>query len=210
MGIRAKTVGACVVAIVTAAFLSCFAGAAWAGASVTIQSGNPRNTQTITVTGSGFPVHVKDPTGLQIIECSDPGGTVANLPSSAATCDGSTVNPDQINTDSQGNFTATYQVFGLNDVTEGSNINCDKTHFCVLWVGVDYNGNFLGAHAFSSPFEVGAPSPSTGSSSWIFIVIAIVVVCGAAFLVVRSRRRRSPPPPTSPAGVTPSRQPSTR
>ena len=36
--------------------------------------------------------------------------------------------------------------------TGNSNINCDATDFCVLWVGQDYNAAFLsGPHAFSSP-----------------------------------------------------------
>ena len=191
MRMRARTLGTCVVAIVTCTTFTCFATLAWAAASVTIPAGYPQNNQVISVTGSGFPVHVKDPTGLAILECADPGGTVAKLPTSALTCDGSTTSPLQINTDSQGNFKAKYRVFALSDL-KGSNINCDKTHFCVLWVGVDFNGDFLGPHAFSSAFEVGAiGSATSGSSSTIFIVIPIVVVvvAGGAFLVARARRR---------------------
>lgn len=192
MRMRAKATRGCVVAVLTCMTVSCIATVAWAAASVTIPAGSPKNLQVITVTGSGFPVHDKDPTGLAILECADPGGTVAKLPSSALTCDGSTTSPLQINTDSQGNFTAKYRVFALSTVNAESNINCNKTHFCVLWVGVDFNGDFLGPHAFSNAFEVGAPSsPASGSSSAIFIVlpVVVIVVAGGAFLVARARRR---------------------
>jgi hypothetical protein len=40
-----------------------------------------------------------------------------------------------------------------------SNIDCNATHYCVLWAGVDYNQAFTsGSHAFSTPFEVDAPA----------------------------------------------------
>ena len=165
---------------------------AMAAAQVTIPAAYPANGQTITVTGTGFPVHAKDPTGLAIIECADPGGTAAGLPSTAAFCDGSTVNPLQINTDAGGNFTARYVIASLNSA-HTSNISCDQTHYCVLWVGVDFNNDFLGAHAFSAPFKVGASGSGPGGGSGfpaiaIWLPLAVVVVLGAA--VARSRRGR--------------------
>lgn len=181
-------------AVMVSGLIGVVANTAWAGASVTIPSGDPHSQQTITVTGSGFPDHVKDPTGMQILECSDPGGTTANLPQSNLFCDGSTINPSQINTSATGTFTAKYTIYALN-ATHTSNINCDKTHFCVLWVGVDYNQAFYGSHAFSTPFEVGgtAPGGSSGSSSTIWIVIVVVVVIAGVVLVARTRRRQSTP-----------------
>jgi hypothetical protein len=169
---------------------------AWAAPSVTMSSGNPHNQQTITVSGTGFPVRSKLPTGIQILECADPGGTAAGLPTDNLLCDGTTINPSQINTDAQGSFTTKYTVYSL-DGTHASNIYCDQSHFCVLWVGVDYNNSFFGTHAFSTPFEIGASASSVSSSSGsgsgivIGVVIAVVVVGAGLTLVVRGRRRRS-------------------
>jgi len=132
------------------------------GSVVTIPGGSFTDGQTITVSGTGFPVHSALPGGLQIIECSDPGGLVANLPMDAATgCDGTTVNGGQINTDATGAFSATYGISALSS-TGNSSINCDSTDFCVLWVGQDYNGAFLsGPHAFSGAFEITSTTTTT-------------------------------------------------
>lgn len=151
-------------------------GVAFAGAQVTI-GGTPQNNKAVTVSGSGFPAITKDPTGVQIIECSDPKGTTANLPTSAANCDGATQNPLPVNQDAQGNFTTQYTFQSLTGVHGTSNVPCDATHYCVLWVGVDYNQAFSsGPHAFSKAFEiepastgptstVTTTSPSVGASS---------------------------------------------
>ena len=136
------------------------------GESVTIPSGPLTDGQTITVTGTGFPPGSQLPTGLQIIECSDPGGLAVNLPSDAASgCDGTTVNGTQINTDTTGAFSASYSISALS-ATGNSNINCDATDFCVLWVGQDYNAAFVsGPHTFSAPFEITTTTTSTTSGT---------------------------------------------
>ena len=65
--------------------------------------------ENIAVSGSGFPTHAQDPTGLQIIECSDPLGSPANLPTDpSAGCEGITVNSSQIDTDGAGRFHTSY------------------------------------------------------------------------------------------------------
>ncbi|HTZ08670.1 MAG TPA: hypothetical protein VMB72_06350 [Acidimicrobiales bacterium] len=133
--------------------------------TVTTPSGPFTDAQTITVSGSGFPDPHADPTGLQILECADPGGSVANLPTDPSTCDGATVNPLPVNTDASGKFTVNYAVSLLTGVHGTSNIECDATNFCVLWVGIDYNQAFTsGPHAFSKPFEID-PSSSTPAST---------------------------------------------
>jgi len=114
------------------------------------------NGGTAHVTGTGFPVHSADPTGVEIIECSDPGGLVANLPTDPSLgCEGATVSPSQINTSATGTVNTTYRVIGLSTGT-GSSINCDAVNYCVLWMGVDYNTNFSDptSTAFSAPFLV--------------------------------------------------------
>jgi len=192
-------VGAAGAAAATAVFVVLFGGTAFAGGQVTMPDGNPASMQTFTVSGSGFPPHRQDPTGLQVLECADPGGTQSNLPRDASRCDGSTVNPNQINTDAGGNFTARYTFIKLN-AAHTSNIDCDATHFCVLWVGVDYNGNFLGPHAFTRAFQIGGSGAAGSSTPVLAIVLPIVgVALGAGFLVVRRRSRGSPPNPIRPA-----------
>ena len=147
-----------------------FSGAASAsGASVTIvnSSGSLADGGNVTVTGTGFPTHSADPTGLEIIECSDPGGSPSNLPFDPALgCDGNTVSSNQINTDSSGNFHTTYTISKL-ESPGTSNIDCDASNDCVLWVGVDYNNDFNdpSTQAFSSPFLVVSPAITSAASA---------------------------------------------
>jgi hypothetical protein len=148
---RLALVGAAI-AVATSGVTVLTAGVATAsGPAVTIPSGPFSDGQSITVSGSGFPTRSQAPSGLSIIQCSDPGGNPNNLPTDAGGCDGSTVNPLPIYTDSFGNFTASYTVSKLTTST-GSNINCTFTNACALWVGVDYNSDFSGNRAFSSSF----------------------------------------------------------
>jgi hypothetical protein len=184
----------------TALWLSFLAGPASAATpTVSVSATNPANNQTLTVSGSGFPGRSQDPTGVVILECADPGGSVANLPNTAMDCDGATENPLPVNVDASGNFTAQYTFAALSGTHGASNIACDVSHACVLWVGIDYNNAFLGIHAFSSPFRIGGPESVPSSSDTLVIVLPIVavVLIGAA-LVVRQRRRS----PGSAAGRT--------
>lgn len=168
------------------------ADAASAAGQVTISSSNPGNNQVVTVSGTGLPTHKVDPTGVQILECSDPGGGVGRLPTDASGCDGSTLNPLPVNTDANGTFSTKYTFIALNNAHGTSNIQCDATHFCVLWVGVDYNHNFLGPHAFSRPFEIGGSGVlATSSSNALVIALPTAAVVLALVAVVVIRRRRA-------------------
>jgi hypothetical protein len=140
--------------------------AAAQGPTVTLDPGGPYvDQQSITVSGSGFPTPSQDQTGLQILECSDPGGTTANLPTDPMVgCDATTLNPLQINTDSGGDFSTSYTMALLNP--SDSTINCDSSDECVLWVGVDYNNAFLsGPHAFSEAFNITTNTSTTTTES---------------------------------------------
>ncbi len=177
------------------------AGAALASPQVTMPAGNPHNNQTWTVTGSGFPSRSSDPAGVQILECADPHGNLANLPTSASSCDGATQDPLPVYTDAAGNITDRYTFVALSGLHGTSNIACNATNYCVLWIGVDYNNEFLGGpHAFSNAFRIGAASPAAGgSSAGVWIVIAVVVVLGGgALVVVRRRRATGATPPSAP------------
>ena len=155
--------------------------------SVTTPSGDPHDLETWAVSGSGFPDHRDDPTGIQILECADRGGLAANLPKSALYCDGTTVNIEQINTDANGNFTGKFQIRKLNSA-HTSNIDCDARHFCVLWFGIDYNTSFLGPHAFSNPFEIGGASSSGSSAPILAIVLPIAALAlVGGWLMLRRR-----------------------
>ena len=134
------------------------------GPVVTIPAGPFADGQAITVTGTGFPDPTADPTGLQIIECSDPGGTTANLPQDNSTCDAISISQGFISTDSSGSFSTQYTVMLLNSAN--STINCDQSNFCVLWVGQDYLNQFTsGPHAFSTAFVFSGSTTTTTSVS---------------------------------------------
>jgi hypothetical protein len=168
------------------------AGAANAAAQVTIPVNNPHSGQTLTVSGTGFPAHQQDPTGVQILECSDPGGSVANLPTDSSTCDGATQNPLPVNTDANGSFSTQYTFASLQSAHGASNVTCNTNHFCVIWVGIDYNQKFLsGPHAFSTAFEIGGTQSSNSSSTSPLVIILpiVVVVVGVGALIVLRRRR---------------------
>ena len=174
-------------------------GSSWGAPSVSTPSGDPHNGQTFTITGTGFPPRRQDAIGLQILECADPGGSVARLPTDPSLCDGSTVSPGQVNTDAAGDFSTAYTAAALG--MRNSNIVCDATHFCALWVGVDYNSDVLGIHAVSAPFEVGGPRPLASSGTahpggpgavlWVALVIVAGAVVGAARRASVRRRARA-------------------
>ena len=161
---RLAIVGASIAMLSTAALVSLPGSADAVGPSVTIPAGPFVGGHNINVSGSNFPSRSSDPTGLSIIECSDPGGTPANLPTDATGCEGTT--QKTVFQDNTGSFTTTYAPVILNP--GNSSINCDQTHYCVLWVGVDYNNDFNGAatHAFSSSFLINpAVAPSITSAN---------------------------------------------
>jgi hypothetical protein len=148
----ARIVGCIIASVAVGLMITGDAFAATPAAS--IPNGPFKDNQTISVSGSGFPTQAQDPAGLQIIECTDPGGSPANLPTDATEgCEGISVNPSQVNTNGAGKFSTSYLILALGAAT--SSINCDASHFCVLWVGTDYNNAFTsGPHAFTAPFEV--------------------------------------------------------
>jgi hypothetical protein len=123
--------------------------------------------QTITVSGTGFSTRASGNT-MEIIECADPDGTVANLPQDNSSCDGTTQNSNTIVPATDGSFTDQYPITELDTVVSGggyeSNINCNATNYCVLWIGEDDVGNFTGTTAqpvaFSPPFLIN-PAPTT-------------------------------------------------
>jgi hypothetical protein len=93
-----------------------------------------------------------------IIECADPGGTVASLPTSNATCDGNTVQPGSILVNQDGSFSEpAYPLFSLPNTQLGeasdSEPVCNQTHWCVLYVGLE-DTDFTKPKIFSAPFTI--------------------------------------------------------
>jgi hypothetical protein len=193
---RARTmlVAGTATALSVATFLVPFGGSASAAAGVTLSpSAGPYSSgSTINVSGTGFPSLSSDPSGLSIIECSDPGGLSANLPVTAAGCDASTAYPLPISQSSGGAFGPIgFQVQALSTST-GSSIDCGNTTAteCVLWVGPDFNNAFTTNDAFSAPFEVTTPVVSTPEAPLaIALPIGAVLVVGGTVFVARRRRR---------------------
>ncbi len=95
---------------------------------------------------------------VNILECSDPGGTVAHLPKSIANCDGNTIQGGTILINQNGSFSqADYPVFSLPNAVLGEQSNdqpiCNLTHACVLYIGENQE-DFTQPKVFSAPFTV--------------------------------------------------------
>ena len=132
-----------------------------AGPTVTIPAGPFSDGQVISVSGTGFPSHSADPTGLQIIECS---GTNTSHPTTPNSCDGTTVSPTEIDTNASGAFSTTYTISRLQS-DAGAAVDCTSTASCVLWVGVDYNNQFNTNDGLSSAFFLKPAAPTITSDA---------------------------------------------
>jgi hypothetical protein len=96
---------------------------------------------------------------INIVECADPGGTVANLPRSALQCDGNTVQGPSVLVNSDGSFSFRgYKIWALPNESQLSEAPdsrpiCNGTHICVLYIGQDTN-KWSKPKVFSPPFTV--------------------------------------------------------
>ena len=100
-----------------------------------------------------------------ILECADPGGTAAQLPTSISTCDENTVQADTVLVEPNGSFSEkSYTLYSLPNAVLGEQSNwqpvCDVSHQCVLFVGENQN-DFTQPKVFSAPFSL---TPSTTSA----------------------------------------------
>lgn len=121
------------------------------------------NGQVVTVEGSGFPPSDQ----IIIIEC---GGTVANPPADATSCDGTTTDSNT-SVDIRGHFTdapsAASGTTGYTVKTIGKGAAnaapCDAANPCVLFVGVDLN-DFGRPHTFV-PLNFAATASASPAAS---------------------------------------------
>jgi hypothetical protein len=107
-----------------------------------------------------------------ILECTDPGGSVTNLPLSYSSCDGNTIQPDTTVVHADGSLVEpSYTVYALPSAVLGEQANwqpvCNAVHPCVLFIGQDQN-DFSKAKVFSAAFTIsggGAPATSAGTTT---------------------------------------------
>jgi LPXTG-motif cell wall-anchored protein len=103
---------------------------------------------------------------VNILECSDPDGTTANLPVNDSTCDGNTIQPDSVLVGSDGSFQdLSYTIYSLPNPALGEQANsqpiCSQSNECVLYIGQNQN-DFTAPKEFSAPFTI---APASGSTS---------------------------------------------
>ena len=128
--------------------------------------GSYANGQLVTVSIS--PNSLFDPNSrVAILECSDPGGSKANLPISLDNCDENTIQGGSILVNANGSLSEhRYPLYALPSATLGEKPGwlpaCAANHACVLFVGEDQN-DFTKPKVFSAPFTVvgGTSAPST-------------------------------------------------
>jgi hypothetical protein len=144
-------------------------------------------------------------------ECTDLGGTTANLPQTSSGCESLTVNASALKT-SSGGFTLSgvnaFKVYDLPDYTDlggpGTMTGvCDVApDTCVLGIfaAPPASGGFSEPHLFSAPFQVTAgdgndddASPGDGTPevplALLLPLLAAGLIGGATFFGVRRRRK---------------------
>jgi hypothetical protein len=144
--------------------------------------------------------------GINVLECADPGGTAGNLPTSDATCDGNTIDGDNIIVAADGSFEEVaggdggtlsgYTVYALpssvlDEQPDGQPV-CNATNACVLYIGQNQN-DFTQPYVWSQPFyvasSVGTPTPE--SPITIALPAAGIIILGAGTALTIRRRRRA-------------------
>ena len=132
---------------------------------VTVSVGPNSTLSRSSLEAAGFPSGAG---AIEIVQCADPGGQVANLPTSSAQCEPGTTDA-VTNHQQDGSLVDTgYTIFALPDPKELGASNgtvCDDAeHQCVL--GLFSNSNdFTKPHLFSAPFQVVSTNASSGATS---------------------------------------------
>jgi len=154
-----------------------FAGSGPANGTQVPNSAVPAETVTAgTPFSSGQVIKVQIPTNsnltpgarVNILECADPGGTVANLPGDVSGCDNYTANGDTVLVQSDGSVMySNYTVYALPDPgigDTGTSPECDLTAECVLFIGQDQTNFASAPYYFSQPFFVNPTAGDTGAN----------------------------------------------
>jgi hypothetical protein len=148
---------------------------------------------------------------VNILECADPGGSMANLPKSDSTCDGNTIQGNTILVAANGSASdQNYTIFLLPSPELGEQSNnqpvCNQTNPCVLYVGQNQN-DFTAPKVFSSPFTIAPASgggttttPTTTTTSTSTVSTTTASTTTAAGPTSGNSSNTTPPP--SAAGTT--------
>ncbi len=100
---------------------------------------------------------------INVIECADPGGKASNLPTSASTCDGNTIQGTTILVQPNGSFSEHgYELYALPNASqlgESSDTQpvCNQRKGCVLYIGQNQE-KFTAPKIFSPPFWISKSS----------------------------------------------------
>jgi hypothetical protein len=159
--------------LATGAAMLCQPGvASAAGIAVTItpspSNGQYHDGQTVAVSVGPNSLFVPN-TRVVILECADPGGSAANLPTSLSNCDENTVQGETVLVQANGSISEkSYPLYALPSATLGEQSNwqpvCSATQQCVLFVGEDQN-DFTKPKVLSQPFSIsGGGAAPQGSS----------------------------------------------
>jgi hypothetical protein len=120
-------------------------------------NGQYHDSQTVAVSVGPNSLFVPN-TRVVILECANPGGSVANLPTSLSNCDENTVQGETVLVQGNGSISEkSYPLYALPSTTLGEQSNwqpvCSATQQCVLFLGEDQN-DFTKPKVFSQPFSI--------------------------------------------------------
>ncbi len=123
-------------------------------------------------------------TRVNMIECADPGGSAANLPTSLSTCDANTIEADTVLVQPDGSFVEHgYTLYALPNEVLGEQSNwqpvCNRTNQCVLYVGEDQD-DFTQPKIFSAPFAFTSSAPAITVSGTTPTTTAAAVSAGVS------------------------------
>ena len=130
-------------------------------------SGSPyQDGQTVTVSfgaNSKFTPNIR----INILECSDPGGSASGLPTAYIDCDGNTIQGNTVNVAEDGSFSESgYTIYRLPSRALGESKSavpvCDQAHPCVLMASQNQT-DLTKPKVFSAPFTVSGTGLGTAS-----------------------------------------------
>jgi hypothetical protein len=150
--------------VLTGIAVVAMAGAAGAAAppALTMTPGPYHNGQSINLS-VGPNKYFTPYSRINIIECADPGGKASNLPTSADSCDGNTIQGTTVLVQPNGSFSERgYQLYALPNATqlgEPSDTRpvCNQRKGCVLYIGQNQE-KFTAPKMFSPPLWISKSS----------------------------------------------------
>jgi hypothetical protein len=130
---------------------------------VTVSVGPNSTLSRSSLEAAGFP---SGAVTMKILQCADPGGQAANLPTKPTDCEPSTIDAGASLQEDGSVLDPGYTIYALPDPAELGVSNgtlCDTQHQCVLGIFSNQN-DFSKPHLFSAPFQVTPTSTSGGAT----------------------------------------------